>query len=119
MNKVMLFGRLAADPTIKSFGDGKVVCNLALAVPRGKGECDFFDCEAWGDVAQHVSQSAKKGTEAMVLGSLITQSWNDKQTGQLRKKVVIRASQVEVFAPQQQSIPAPRTAPSPANYSYI
>ena len=56
-NSVHLMGRLTADPELKTFGDGAVVCNFTVAInrPVAKGEhpeADFVRCVAWRQTAE-------------------------------------------------------------------
>ena len=56
-NSVHLMGRLTADPELKTFGDGAVVCNFTVAInrPVTKGEhpeADFVRCVAWRQTAE-------------------------------------------------------------------
>lgn len=52
MNKIMLMGRLTADPEMRSTTTGKSVCHFRLAVNRrfarqGEEQADFFPVSAW------------------------------------------------------------------------
>ena len=53
MNKVILVGRLAKDPELRSAMNGKSVCGFSVAVDRrykqeGQPSADFFNVTAWG-----------------------------------------------------------------------
>ena len=57
MNKVILIGRLAADPESRTTQSGIAQCTLRLAVQRrfadkdGKHESDFFTVVCWRQTA--------------------------------------------------------------------
>ncbi|MFR3048459.1 MAG: single-stranded DNA-binding protein, partial [Enterococcus faecium] len=53
MNKVILVGRLARDPELRTTNTGKSVATFSLAVDRrfkqeGQPTADFFNIVAWG-----------------------------------------------------------------------
>lgn len=53
MNKVILVGRLARDPELRTTGSGKSVATFSLAADRrykaeGQPTADFFNIVAWG-----------------------------------------------------------------------
>ncbi len=74
MNKLIISGRLVADPEIRHTGEGKPVVNFRLAVNRrfkkeGEPEADFFSCVAFGKIAETIEKcSVSKGTKLLVEG---------------------------------------------------
>ena len=58
MNKIILVGRLAADPEIKFAANGTAVTRFTLAVTRenDRDKADFFYCTAFGKLAQSHSR---------------------------------------------------------------
>ena len=81
-NKVILMGRLTADPELKTTQSGVAVTSFTLAVDRkGKtGEekqCDFITIVAWRQTAEFISKYFKKGQAILVSGELQTRSWQD------------------------------------------
>lgn len=73
MNKVILMGRLVADPEIRDTGKGKdalAVANFTLAVDRGDKDhtADFIRCVAFGARANFISEYFIKGQRALVEG---------------------------------------------------
>ena len=95
LNKVILGGRLTADPELKQTQHGKHVCPFRIAVNR-RGEnsgADFFDCQAWGSTADFVSRFFRKGSSIYVEGSIKNSSWTD-QNGQKRYKTEVMVGEV-------------------------
>lgn len=95
LNKIILGGRLTADPELKQTQSGKHVCPFRIAVNR-RGEnsgADFFDCQAWGSTADFVSRYFRKGSSIYVEGSIKNSSWTD-QNGQKRYKSEVMVSEV-------------------------
>ena len=80
MNKVMLIGRLVADPEIRYTQSGKVVASYRLAVDRpfkqdGQQEADFINCVAWGKTGEFAGNYLRKGTKIAVEGRIQTGSY--------------------------------------------
>ena len=100
LNKVMLCGRLVADPELKTTPSNISVTSFRLAVDRGytkQGEekqTDFIDVVCWRQTAEFVSKYFKKGSAAYVGGSIQTRSWKDKE-GNNRKTVEVVADEVK------------------------
>lgn len=85
-NKVILGGRLTADPELKTTPSGESVTSFTVAVNRRfakDGKTDFINCVAWRHTADFVSKFFSKGSSISVVGSIQVRSWNDKD-GQKR-----------------------------------
>ena len=48
----------------------------------------------WEKLAERCAQSLHKGSRGRVVGSLHTQSWEDRESGQKRYKTLVRAEEV-------------------------
>lgn len=88
LNKVILGGRLTADPELKQTTSGITVCSFSIAVNRKMAkdkerEADFINCTAWRSTAEFISKYFKKGSSICVVGSIQTRSWEDNE-GQKR-----------------------------------
>lgn len=85
MNKVILMGRLVADPETRYTQNNIPVCRFRLAVNRpfrqqeGQQTADFFDIVAWRSTADFVSRYFKKGMQVLVEGTLRNNNWQDQQ----------------------------------------
>ena len=80
MNKVILSGRLTADPEIRySSQTGKPVATYTLAVDRGKDEADFIRCVAWENRAEFAGKWLKKGMKILIDGSIRTGSYTNRE----------------------------------------
>ena len=66
MNKVILIGRLARDPELRTTSSGIASLNFSLAVARnftnqnGEREADFINCVAWRKQAETWLSIVKK-----------------------------------------------------------
>ena len=88
MNKVILIGRLVADPEVINTQTGTAVARYKLAVDRhrnkeGQQEADFITCQAWRQTAEFICRYFKKGSSICIAGSIQTRSWTDSN-GQKR-----------------------------------
>lgn len=75
MNKVILVGRLVAEPEPKNFNDGTEYCNFKLAVDRdykdkdGNRPCDFIKCKVTRARAKFLAAYFHKGDGVGIQGS--------------------------------------------------
>ena len=90
LNKVVLCGRLTADPELKQTTSGIAVVSFTLAVNRrfqAKGadgapaqqQADFISVVAWRQTADFIHNFFKKGSSICLTGSIQVRSWNDQQ----------------------------------------
>lgn len=96
VNKVILVGRLVADPELSYSGRGVAYTKFTLAVNTGYGEyerVDFIDVVTFGSAAENHAQYLEKGRLVYVEGSIKIDSYEDKQ-GIRRKATTIQASTV-------------------------
>ncbi len=84
LNKVMLIGRLGADPEIRYTQNGTAVATLSVAtnfrVKRGEeweDQTEWHRVIAWNRLAEIASEYMSKGTKVYVEGRLQTRSWED------------------------------------------
>ena len=118
-NKVILAGNLTRDPEIRSAG-GTKVADLRLAISetwrdkasgQPKEVTCFVDVVAWDKQADFCQQYFSKGKGMLVEGRLQMDEWTDKQSGEKRSKLRVRADRILVWgtAPRQDG-EAPRAA---------
>ena len=92
LNKVLLIGRLGADPEIKEMVNGKSVARLSLATSQSwkdKNTGEKKEKTEWhrivvfnGGLVNVVKQYLKKGAQIYVEGQISTRKWKDESTGQ-------------------------------------
>ena len=84
MNQLLIVGRIANDPELKTLESGKQVANITLAVPRsfknsdGIYETDFINCIVWNNIADNVKEYCNKGDIVGVKGRIQTKQEEDK-----------------------------------------
>ena len=73
LNKVILMGRLCADPDFRQTQSGVAVCRIRVAVDRrfsnkqtGEREADFISVTCWRQQAEFVSRYFHKGSMIIV-----------------------------------------------------
>ena len=92
LNKVLLIGRLGADPEIKQMVNGKNVARLSLATSQSwkdKNTGERKEKTEWHRIVifnegliNVIQQYLKKGANVYVEGQLSTRKWKDESTGQ-------------------------------------
>ena len=92
LNKVLLIGRLGADPEIKQMVNGKSVARLSLATSQSwkdKNTGERKEKTEWHRIVifneglvNVVQQYLKKGANVYIEGQLSTRKWKDEASGQ-------------------------------------
>jgi single-strand DNA-binding protein len=100
INKVIIVGRLGKDPEIRSTPGGTSVAKFTVATDErftdksgAKQErTEWHDVEAWDRLGEICGQYLKKGKLVYIEGSIRTDTWDDKESGQKRsrKKIIAR-----------------------------
>ena len=93
LNKVVLAGRLTAEPELKQTQSGISVLSFSIAVNRryvksndgqqAQQQTDFINLVAWRQTAEFISRFFHKGSSICVTGSIQVRPWQDQQ-GQKR-----------------------------------
>lgn len=123
-NKVILGGRLTADPELKTTPSGVSVTSFSIAVNRayrGKNgdepQADFINVTAWRTTAEFITRYFRKASSICVVGSLQTRSWVDQQ-GQKRFATEVVADEVHFVDAKSESPAGAQNGPAyvPENY---
>lgn len=123
-NKVILGGRLTADPVPKVTPSGVQVCSFSVAVNRrftpkdggGQSDADYFNCTAWRQTAEFVGRYFRKASSVCVVGHIETRSWIG-QDGQKKFATEIVADEV-YFVDAKAEMPG-QAAQIPQGVPYI
>ncbi len=109
INKVMLMGRLTADPELKMSASGIPNIRFSVAVNRRftkQGEerptADFIPCTAFRQQAEFVSKYFKKGSLIIIFGSIQNDNYKDKD-GIERRSYTIMVDEVQFGESKQGS----------------
>ena len=106
-NSVHLMGRLTADPELKTFGDGVVVCNFTVAInrPVAKGEhpeADFVRCVAWRQTAELLEKYFGKGDRVGIEGRIQVRNYETKD-GEKRTATEVQVEPIAFIEKKGQS----------------
>lgn len=99
MNKVILIGRLARDPEMRTTPSGVATTSFTIAVQRnyanaqGDREADFISCVAWRKQAENIAKYCSKGSQVAVEGRIQTRNY-DAQDGTKRYVTEVIADNV-------------------------
>lgn len=99
LNKAILMGRLTRDPELRYTQNNTPVVSFTLAIDRSysrgqERQTDFIDIVAWRRTAEFVSQWFTKGMMAVVVGSIQSRRWQDKN-GNNRTSIEVIADEVQ------------------------
>ena len=107
INKVILVGRLGKDPEIRSTPQGTTVAKFTVATDEKftdrAGEkqerTEWHNVVAWGKLGEICGQYLRKGKLVYIEGSIRTDSWDDKESGQKKYRTEIVASTMATAPP--------------------
>ena len=110
LNKVFLIGNLTQDPELRRIPSGTAVSTLRLAVneyyQNKSGErverAVFLDVDVWDRQAELCQQYLFKGSPVFVEGRLQMDSWDDKESGQKRTRLKVRAERVQFLGSRRE-----------------
>lgn len=96
-NQVTIIGNLTRDPELRYTPRGVSVCQFTVAINENwKGEggetnerCDFINVTAWQKTADAIAEYFTKGRAILVSGKLRQETWEDKETGRKRDRVIV------------------------------
>lgn len=95
LNHISIMGRMTRDPDLRyTTKTEKPVTSFTLAVDRDGKDAgvDFIDCVAWDKTATFVKEHFKKGSMAIVSGTLQMRQWTDKNDNKrINAEVIARA----------------------------
>lgn len=95
-NEITIEGRMGKDPELKFIGSkGTALCTFSVATTESTGadseKTIWHDVKVWQKLGISVSEQMQKGDVIAVYGYLDVEEWEDKTSGQKRRKAVIVA----------------------------
>jgi single-strand DNA-binding protein len=108
VNKVIIIGRLGADPELKTVTGGQNVARLSVATSENwtdkqgqkQERTEWHRVVVWGKLAELCGKYLSKGRQCYVEGRLQTRSWEDQQ-GQKRYATEVVANTVQFLGSNQ------------------
>lgn len=127
MNKVIMTGRLVADPEVRySQGtESTAVARYRLAVDRrfkrdGEQSADFIPCVAFGKAGEFAEKYFKKGMKIGVVGRIQTGSYTNKDGQKVyTTDVIVEEQEFCESKGNNETSEAPATAPAPEDFMDI
>lgn len=105
LNLVLLLGRVATNPDLRYTPKGTPVIEFRIAVNRRykdsttdewKDQTGFFSVNAWGQLAERLGETMKRGSAVLVEGELRSRIY-DTKSGEKRTVVEIFGRRVQVL----------------------
>jgi single-strand DNA-binding protein len=100
---VTLRGRLTREPEMRYSAAGKCVTKFAVVTSRRvkdqqtgeyrDADTSFWDCVAFGQLAENCAESLEKGTAVVVTGNAAQEEWTTKE-GEKRRSMKVVAEDV-------------------------
>lgn len=118
MNHCFLSGRLTRNCHVNTLQSGTSIVNFSVAVEEvGKKQdgtefkkVNYIECVKWTRNAVKYADTLVKGAPVTVLGSIQSESWEDKKTGAKRSAIKVKAARVIL----ERDIDVARTEPKDA-----
>lgn len=110
MNQVVLMGRLAKDPEVKT-GNDSTIARYTLAVDRRTKDkkADFINCVSFGKGAEFAQKYLHKGTKIVITGHIQTGSYAKQDGTKVYTTDVVIDSQEFAESKGSESKPAETT----------
>jgi single-stranded DNA-binding protein len=127
INEITLCGRCVKDidrddtRAFRTTPDGLMVCNQTLSVNTGRNQADLFNFFAMNSVNDKLNNAellvnfTRKGVGLTLEGSLITDAWTDKQSGERRTNTRIKMSAMTLAPKSSNAQPAVQTSTTVAS----
>jgi len=102
MHKITIIGHLGRDPEMKYTPDGQAVTTFSVASSRKyktaageqREETEWFNCSAWGKLADVCNQYLIKGKQVYVEGRLKTRTYQ-AQNGETRFSIDVTCQEIQ------------------------
>ena len=117
MNKVVLVGRLTADPELSTTQSGIEYCRFIIAIDRkgSKSEdkiTDFIPCKAWRQTAIFINKYFNKGKMIAAEGEINIDKYMDDD-GNNKTYTYVTVKNVEFCGGKNESAPSSATTTAP------
>jgi len=102
MHKITIIGNLGRDPEMKYTPDGQAVTTFSVASSRKyktaageqREETEWFNCSAWGKLADVCNEYLTKGKQVYVEGRLKTRTYQ-AQNGETRFSIDVTCQEIQ------------------------
>ena len=106
INKAIIVGNLGRDPEVRYTANGNAIANITVATTaswkdKQSGErqerTEWHRVVFFGRLAEIAEEYLKKGAQVYIEGSIRTQKWQDKESGQDRYTTEIVARDMQML----------------------
>ncbi|MGE7114751.1 single-stranded DNA-binding protein [Lysinibacillus sp. NPDC047702] len=116
INRVVLVGRLTADPELRYTPNGIASCKFRVAVNRpfkneGEQQADFISCIAWRKQAENLANFMKKGNLIGLEGRIQTGNY-EGQDGKRVYTTDVVADSIQFLEPRSNSTGGSQSTPN-------
>lgn len=109
VNKVILIGRLGADPDVRYTQTGDAIASFTLATSEGYkdkngqyvDQTEWHTVKCWRKLAETVGEYVRKGHSLYVEGKLKTEKWQGED-GKDKYKTYILANEINMLSSKAQ-----------------
>lgn len=109
----IIHGRLTRDPETRFTSKGTAITQFSMAVNRvwksadgeKREDVDFFEMVAFGKRGETIEKFVQKGKEIIVQAIPKQDTWEDKQTGAKRSKIIFQVENFSFVGGQNQDRP--------------
>ena len=116
LNRTMIVGRLTRDIELKETSGGAKYCNFSIANNQEiyKKDADnikkvgFYDCQAWGHLAELVAKYLVKGKRIGIDGKLDFSEWTNSE-GKKCSQVKIKVENIQFLDSRSDSVQSPQS----------
>lgn len=114
VNKIMVLGNVGHDPETRTFGSGSTVTTLSIATTdswkdKNSGqkveETEWHDCKFFGKLSEIVAEYVRKGSKIYIEGSMKTEKWTDKTSGEEKSRKFINCTIMQMIDSPRDSQP--------------
>jgi len=103
MHRITVIGRLGRDPEMRFTPAGQAVTSFSLASDNkrnGEDNTEWFNCSAWGKLAEICNQYLTKGSQVYVEGPLTKREYETKD-GEKRSSLEVNVNNLQMLGGNQ------------------
>lgn len=121
-NQLIVMGNLVDNPEVKIYGQDKKLTKGRIATSRKVNNVEktmYIDFTAFDWVGETLVKFCKKGSNVFLIGRLEMDSWTDKDTKQLRSRLVMVAENMRLLDKKNSGSTSATTNPSTSGVSKL
>jgi len=123
VNKVILIGRLGADPEVRYTSNGTPVASFRIATSESwtnkdgvrEERTEWHRIVAWRKLGEICGEYLSKGKQVYIEGRLQTREWEDRDGVKRRTTEIIAQNMQMLGSPEEQLRPGETEAPTPVD----